>query len=168
MPLDSGIAQAAELGGFFAAHSLWCVSDGETLIPLVGHEGKDGKRNLTRLVTEDLDEGVEQGKAMLVANPDKAQRAVLVFDGFLTLGEVRKDALFVTFVDYTAKARVSVELAVPYRSKEDKAGFAVHRPKFIELGRIEDLAALSEAFFRGVEAHEEGSKVWTKFLDQSF
>src|SRR5882724_6780767 len=134
MPLDAAIAKAAELGGFFAAHSLWCVSDGETLIPLIGHEGKNGTRNLTRLVTEDLQDGVDQGKAMLEKNDAKALRAVLVFDGFLTLGDVRKDALFVTFVDYTAPEKVVIEMAVPYRAKADEAGFAVHKPKFIALG----------------------------------
>jgi hypothetical protein len=42
----------AELSGFFAAHAVWCVSDGEVLIPLVGYEMLEGKRVLKRMTAE--------------------------------------------------------------------------------------------------------------------
>lgn len=167
MPLDAGIAKAAELAGFFAAHSVWCVSDGETLVPLFGDEGVNGERGLTRLAAEYLREGVELGKSMLEQNKARALRAVLVFDGYLTLNRARLDALLVTFVDYTGAAKIVVEMAVPYRAKKDTAGFAVHRPKLISFGGITDVQALTEAFFKGVEEHEQGSRVWSEFLDES-
>ena len=34
----------AELMGFFAAHAIWCVADGETLIPIFAYEQNGGKQ----------------------------------------------------------------------------------------------------------------------------
>jgi hypothetical protein len=59
-------------------------------------------------------------------------------------------------------------MAIPYRNAEDPAGFAVYRPKFLSVeGAEPDHDALAEAFFRGVDSHEEGAKVWNAHLDQS-
>ena len=84
--LTAGAAQAtkgsmqaaAELAGFFAAHAVWSVSDGDTLIPLVGYETADGKRQMNRLVADRLEEGAVRGKAWLAKPPEPAVRAVLV------------------------------------------------------------------------------------------
>jgi hypothetical protein len=48
---------ATELAGFFAAHAVWSVSDGETLIPLLGYEAGDGMRQLVRLASERIADG---------------------------------------------------------------------------------------------------------------
>ena len=35
---DADLEHAMELAGFFAAHAVWSVSDGETLVPIGGVE----------------------------------------------------------------------------------------------------------------------------------
>ena len=47
----------AEIAGFFAAHAVWCVMDGETLTPLVAFEKEDGTRQMYRFVTDRVEEG---------------------------------------------------------------------------------------------------------------
>ena len=41
---------ASHLAGFFGAHAIWCISDGETLIPMLGYTDENDKRILNRPV----------------------------------------------------------------------------------------------------------------------
>jgi hypothetical protein len=52
-------------------------------------------------------------------------------------------------------------LAVPY-SPKSAGSFRVHRPKFLQWQNCSDfsLDAVVGAFFEGVDAHEQGAKVW--------
>lgn len=70
---------AAQLAGFFAAHAVWCVSEGETLIPLLALEREDGTRELQRLVGKELHNVVERGKGLLDRSPEAAACAVLIY-----------------------------------------------------------------------------------------
>jgi hypothetical protein len=158
-----------ELGGFFMAHAVWSICDsGEPLIPLIGFEGAGG-RNLIRFAAEDLTIGVASGRRWIEENPDGAARAAFVFDGFATFEGVRKDALIMTIVEFGPPRR-TLEVIVPYRPATAPDGFAVHRPKFTAADGFsgEDLAGAGDAFFRGVDAHEQAAAVWNAHLDQSF
>jgi hypothetical protein len=42
----------ALLAGFFAAHAVLCVSEGEILIPVIVYEGADGSRQVNCIVNE--------------------------------------------------------------------------------------------------------------------
>jgi hypothetical protein len=71
----------AELAGSFAAHGVWCVSEGGPLTPMLAHEMPDGSRHMMRLVMDDLRKAVDFGRRRLEENPEGARRAVLVCDG---------------------------------------------------------------------------------------
>lgn len=158
---------ATELAGFFAAHGVWSVSDGETLIPLVAYETADGKRQMNRVVTDRIEEGVTRGKEWLAENPDHAARAVLVFDGFITLKTGKTDALIVTVRDYT-RGEAEITMAIPYRPASDAKGFAVYRPKFLGFkGAEPDWQNVGEALWVGITKHENGAEVWNRHLDES-
>ncbi|MCP9969071.1 hypothetical protein [Actinomadura madurae] len=61
-------------------------------------------------------------------------------------------------------------MAVPYRPQTSPQGFAVYRPKFIDVTGVEepDYAALADAFFAGVDSHERAAAVWNEhLLDES-
>jgi hypothetical protein len=62
-----------------------------------------------------------------------------------------------------------MKMAVPYRPESAPEGFAVYRPKFIEVIGVDkpDYAALGEAFFAGVDSHEPAAAVWNAHLDQT-
>jgi hypothetical protein len=159
--------KTAELAGFFAAHAVWSVSEGETLTPILAFETADGERRLQRLVTDELQEAVEEGQRWLAENPPSASRAVLVFDAFVTLEDGRSDALVVEAHDY-GRRKASFTVALPYRPAHRSEGFAVHRPKFLEIeGPEQDIEKLVEAFFRGVDQHQKGAAVWNSHLDES-
>jgi hypothetical protein len=156
--------ETAGMAGFYAAHGVWSVSDGETLIPLLGHVDADGGNGMDRLVFDD-GEGVRVGQDALTANPDGWVRAVLVVDAYLHLDAGRIDALIVEAVEYLP-ARRSMKMAIPYRSQSSPQGFAVYRPKFIEVTGVDepDYAALADSFFSGVDSHERAAAVWNAHL----
>jgi hypothetical protein len=62
-----------------------------------------------------------------------------------------------------------MKMAVPYRSQSAPQGFAVYRPKFIEvIGLNEaDHAALADVFFASVDSREQAAAVWNAHLDQT-
>jgi hypothetical protein len=158
---------AAQLAGFFAAHGVWSICDGESLIPLAGYERADGKRQLIRFASDRLEEGVARGNEWLVNNPDDAQRAVLIYDGRITLKTGKTDALVITIRDHT-QAESEITMAVPYRPATDAKGFAVHRPKFLGFkGTQPDWQTVGEALWQGIAQHEKGAETWNQYLDES-
>ena len=159
--------RATELAGFFAAYAVWCVSDGAVLTPIVASNGPGDKRQMDRIVTERLEDGVAKGREWLHANHHGAELAVLVYDGYMPLPGGKTDALFLEIHDYGQGTTLS--MGVPYRNASHPAGFAVYRPKFLGGTGLEspDYAVLGDAFFRGVDAHEKGAAVWNASIDQS-
>lgn len=160
--------ETANLAGFFAAHGIWSVSDSGPLMPMLAFESADGERAMHRLVADDIADGVRMGKEALRDNTNNAVRAVLVYDAFLNLDTGRVDALVVEAVSYGPQAG-TLTLAVPYRPSDSPAGFAVHRPKFVEVTGVPETEqdALADAFFDGVDSHEEAAAVWNAHLDDS-
>lgn len=159
---------AAKLAGFFSAHAVWSVSDGETLVPIYGYFRAKGGRAMERLDLPRLEESVEFGKERLDENPHGAKHAVLIFDGRLTLERGKIDALIVEFRDYGARGGAAL-LAIPYTPKVKRKKFAVHRPKLLDVPASleKQIDTIFEAFFEGVAEHEKGAEVWDKHLDES-
>lgn len=159
-----------DLAGFFAAHAVWSVSDGETLVPLVGFTLPDGSTSMARFAAEDLTVAVDQGRQWLATNPQKATQAALIVDGFIPLPSGKTDALIIEAVQFdpSGTRESAFTLALPYRPFSDPRGFAVYRPKFAGYeGPKPDFDAIAEAFFKGPEQHENGAKVWNDHLDES-
>lgn len=160
--------ETARLAGFFAAHGIWSIAGGGTLTPLLGYQQPGGGRGMDRFAAEDTAEAVRAGQDALQANRRGSVRAVLVTDAYIRLGTGRSDALIVEAVEYSA-ARQSMTMAIPYRPQSSPHGFAVYRPKFIEVTGVDepDYGALADAFFAGVDSHEQAAAVWNAHLDQA-
>ena len=156
---------AVKLAGFFAAHSIWCVCEGETLVPILAVQKRDGTRELRRMENEKLEDGVAEGHSWLKDNPESVPYAVLIYDGFVTLASGKTDALLLEIRDFATQPR-SLRMAVPYRHANDPEGFAVHRPKFLAADPPHhDFSLLAEAFFQGVDQHKKGSSIWNAHLN---
>jgi hypothetical protein len=160
---------ASELAGFIAAHAIWCVSESDGLIPMVAFTTEDGKRNLQRLVLDDAAAAVEHGRQLLDTDPltATANDGVLAYDGRIMLGKTKIDAILLEMRSY-AFPSTRATIAVPY-TPASTGRFRVHRPKLIEWHQCEDFdqTAALEAFFQGVDSHEQGAKVWNEALDES-
>ena len=159
----------AELAGFFASHGIWCVSEGVTMPPLIAYEDAAGQRTVLQLPTDNMTQTIRYGRDWMDENPQQAMRAVLIFDGRITLPTGKVDALLIE-ASLLLPERESFSMAIPYRHAKDPAGFAVHRPKFISVDNPDPVAALelvSEPFFRGVHQHEHGGKIWDECQDES-
>jgi hypothetical protein len=158
---------AAELAGFFAAHNVWCLSDADSFDPVVAFTTEDGKREMQRLIGYEAQAAVEFGRRQLDDNPMDANDAVLLFDGRITVEGGKLDAIIIEMRSYASPgARASI--AVPY-TPVSSGEFRVHRPKLVEWHECEDFDPDSTfaAFFQGVDAHENGAKVWNSSLDES-
>ncbi|MBL8018676.1 MAG: hypothetical protein JNM27_03345 [Leptospirales bacterium] len=150
--------------GFLTAHAVWSVSDGGPLIPFVGIES-DGKRDVHRFASEMLEEGVQKAREYFLQQQKRPGLALLAFDGFVTLEAGKIDAVIVEAADSRSPTGSAV-FAIPYRPADHAKGFAVHRPKFMEL-KVTDPDGFTEDFWNGVDSHEQAAKVWNDHLDQS-
>lgn len=158
--------KAVELAGQFAAHAIWCVSDGGPLTPMLAMEMPGGQIKMQRQVAERLEDAAHHVQEALERNGEGAVRAASLVDGYMTLDDGKTDAILIDIRVYGVGAR-SLSMAVPYRNADHPNGFAVHRPKFLVDLEGQEHQLFGEAFFRGVDSHEEGAKVWNDHIDQS-
>lgn len=158
---------ASNLAGFLAAHAIWSVSDGETLIPILGYTDQDDKRVMNRLLAHDLAEAVNRGKQQLRDNPMDANDAVLLYDGRIDLDGRKVDAIIVEVRAYFSPQSEALH-AIPYTPKASGA-FRVHKPKLLVWNECEDfdMHQALQAFWDGVGSHEQANKVWSAALDES-
>jgi|RhiMethySRZTD1v2_1073278.scaffolds.fasta_scaffold591518_2 hypothetical protein len=168
-----------EFAGFFAAHAIWNVSEGGPLVPLLVYTKsnfKGAKQEMVRLAMEPYEAAVAYGREVLTKNEQKAVRAVLIYDGYVTLPGGKTDALVLEIRKYSPRGLLqwrsgptqSLTMAVPYRDVGKPGGFAVFRPKLLSDEGGEAAAFdLGQAFFRGVDQHKKGAAVWNNHLDQS-
>ena len=158
---------AAELAGFFAAHTVWCLSDADSFDPVLAFTTEDGERHMMRLIGYEGQAAVEFGRQRLDDNPMDANDGVLLLDGRITVEGGKLDAIITEMRSYGfPEARATI--AVPY-TPSSSGRFLVHRPKLVEWHECDDfdMDAAFEAFFRGVDEHEQGAKVWNEALDES-
>ena len=159
---------ASKLAGFFAAHAIWCVSDGETLTPMLAYTTEDDERKMERLVVnDDLEASVAYGKEKLKSNEMDANDAVLLYDGRIPLGNEKVDAIIIEMRAYFSRDSEAV-MAVPYTPKQS-GEFRVHKPKLVAWKNCDDfdMNAALQSFFEGVDGHEKGAKIWNDYLDES-
>ena len=158
---------AFELAGFFAAHAIWCVSDGDTLIPMLAYSTVDGERKMDRLVFDELKDAVAEGRNRLEVNEMDAIDGALLCDAMITLDDGKCDAIIIEVRSYFSLDSKAM-IAIPYTPAGDNP-FRVHRPKILEWDNCEDfdLNAAFHAFFEGVANHEKGAAIWNESLDES-
>ncbi|MBL9208351.1 MAG: hypothetical protein JNN01_24920 [Opitutaceae bacterium] len=124
--------------------------------------GTDGKASMTRLVSDDSRKDIAVAKVRLSQDAARHGTSILLYDTFVTLDNWRTDAILIEALAGTSQ----LVIGVPYRNAKSDEGFAVYRPKFDECPP-EAVQEIGRHFFDGVEGHENGNAVWTKFIDQS-
>jgi hypothetical protein len=92
---------------------------------------------------------------------------VLAYDGRITVGAGKLDAIILEMRSYGFPGARAV-IAVPY-TPASSGRFRVHKPKLVEWHECDDfdMDAALQAFFRGVDSHEQGAKAWSAALDES-
>src|SRR6476620_3695955 len=127
---------ASRLAGFFAAHAIWSVSEGDTLIPMLAYTRERDDRTMERFVCEDLAQGVAEAKRKLKSNEMDADDAVLVYDGLITIRNENVDAVIIEMRAYFSPESEAI-IAVPY-TPGGPGGFRVHRPKLLAWKHCDD------------------------------
>ena len=158
---------ASELAGFVAAHAVWSLSESDGFAPFVAHVTEGGERTLTRIMTDDTAQAIAAGRDQLANNPMDADDAVLAFDARVNGPDGPIDAVVVEIRCY-AFPGAEATIAVPYTPKSSGA-FRVHQPTLARWEGCEDfdIDTAFQAFFHGIESHEQGAKVWDAALDES-
>jgi hypothetical protein len=158
---------ASKLGGFFAAHAIWCVSDGSTLIPMLAYTTASERKMERLVINEDLESSVAYGKEKLGSNPMDADDAVLLYEGRITIAKEKIDAILIEMRAYFSPDS-EVIMAVPY-TPNSSGKFRVHKPKLVAWENCDDfdMHAALQSFFEGVSEHEKGAKIWNDCLDES-
>lgn len=156
-----------ELTGFCIAHAIQFISEGRTFAPVLVTLTDDGQRVMESLSPDAFGDAVEVGRHRLDSRLAQVREAVLLYDGKIEIDGRPHDAIIAEVRGYgMADSRAVV--SVPY-TWNTAIGFRVHRPKMAALPDCElfDESFLQATFFRGVELHEKGSKIWSKSLDES-
>jgi hypothetical protein len=151
--------QTLEMAGYFAAHAVLSVSDGHTLVPILGFEFAPGQGEMHRL----FEVTPREAQALLDGNSPGAARAVLILDARMTRGSAADDGLILEMVDYRMPRRRE-RIAVPYRHASAPGGFAVLPVMFLDADDRLSPAPASRmaAFLRGVERHDAGGALWRR------
>jgi len=84
---------AATLAGLFTAHAVWCICEGEALIPILAFRSCDGTQEFQRIEEERLEDAVARGKGWLEENPECVMCGVFIYDGFITIASRKTNAL---------------------------------------------------------------------------
>lgn len=158
---------AAKLAGFLAAHAVWCVAEKETLIPLMGFETAEGKRQMHRFMADRIEQGVREGQDRLASNSEGATRAALIYDGFITLPTGKVDALLVDIRDHGSPSpHCSWPCHIARRvARRDLQSIA--RSSCRSLGQSQIIRPLVLRSFEGVDSHDKAAPVWSRHLDES-
>src|SRR5262249_53260242 len=127
---------ASKLAGFFAAHAIWCVSDGDTLTPMLAYTTEDDERIMERFVNDDLGASVAHGNQKLESNEMNATDAVLLYDGRIPIGKEKLDAIIIEMRTYFSPDSEAV-MAVPYTPRQS-GEFRVHKPKLLGWKNCDD------------------------------
>ena len=154
-----------ELAGFFTAHAVWQASSYPgPVVPMWATE-KAGERSLRRFDNEgSMEKAVKHAQELLWGNPDSAERGIVLYDAFVTIGDSRSDALVVHGLEF-GLTHVKIEIIQPYRPANSPEGFAVMQPKVSFPGEhVKKAESLIEAFFRGLDSHEEGGPLWSESI----
>jgi hypothetical protein len=136
--------------------------------PMLAYTTSDGERKMERfIIGGDFADSVAYGREKLASNPMDANDAVLLYDGWITLGNEKLDAVIIEMRTYRAPEAEAV-MAVPYRPK-GSGRFLVHKPKLRGWKNCDDfdMDAALQSFWDGVQRHEKGAKIWDDCLDES-
>lgn len=166
---EVNVNEVIRMSGYFAAHAVWCVSDGDALTPMLVTLSADGASRLQRIDAETNQQAVAHGLRLLEDVQGESRGAVLIYEGVMDFGCGTHDVLF---VDMRSKeigmSNHPHVVGIPYRNAGCGAGFAVFRLKVIEGESNSDVSIeLASEFFEGVNSHEQGAAVWKRYLDES-
>lgn len=154
------------MAGDIAAHSVWGVSSGETLIPILGSVDQNNQSLFRRIAFDSAEEAHQFGLTSLDKNESGAKGGAFSVDGYITLKSGKTDALILDVRVY-GDAPGEATIAIPYRHAKSPQGFALFRPKLISLEAIDQshVETIMNAFYEGLEAHEQGYEIWKKHFE---
>jgi hypothetical protein len=148
----------AEFCGFFAAHGVWQLEGGESVVPILALQ-KAGERGLERFAADEYEKAVEAAHTRLAEARTQSDHQVLVFDGYFTDEHTRSEALFVEGHTQPGGHEPALMVAIPYRRFPD--GLLVSDVQVLQ--RPEgDLNEFMDAFFAGAKSHQEGWAFWSQ------
>jgi hypothetical protein len=128
---------AVELAFNALDHGIDSVATGGPLVPFTIIEGEPGERSLQRYVSETLEDGLAQARAALARELHTADRAALVFDGYVTRDGRRSDAVVVQVFERGAETGRALGQRCQPKERRRQAFETIGNPA--DLGPVESL-----------------------------
>ena len=118
------------------------------------------------MVFDDAGAAVEHGRKRLEEDPFSTDDGVLAYDGRITVEGGKLDAVVLELRSYGFPWPGRRSGSVHARQLRPVSG---PQAKLVEWNECDDfdMDAAFEAFFRGVNSHEQGAQVWNAALDES-
>jgi len=161
------MTQTFKMAGFTASHAISSIVGGEILIPLFGAITKDNDSTLSRIALGESEKAINLGMDRLERNEDGNNGAVFIYDGYANLNNEKVESLIINIKDY-GNSNVHFLIAFPYRNASNQKGFAITHPKLLNVTGTDEsqIPALMDAFYDGLESHEQGVKVWAECFSE--
>ena len=152
--------KVVEMAGYWMAHALWSVMDGETLIPILGYLHSDESRSMQRLAMGST-EAVALGEQRISSLQGTDIGAAFIKDALVTLPTGKTDCLCLD-IRFAGDQVRKLQFLLPYRNAGHRQGFAVHRLKInrwdgFSVGEVD---VLTQALLDGIGSHEQGGALW--------
>lgn len=158
---------SAELAGFFAAHAVWSLAEEGKFCPMLAYSTPDSKHSVERMLHPDPLEAVKLAQIKLNNNEMGASHAAIVFAGKVQSGPDKLDAVLSDLRTF-ANPKAAAAIAIPFFPKSS-GKLRIHIPLLVSWIDCDGYSKpeVMQAFFKGVNGHEQGSKTWNEYYDES-
>lgn len=149
-----------KMAGYYGAHAIWSVADGETLIPMLGYLATNNRTSMQRLAMESA-AAFALAETQLSSPGADNRGVVFIRDAVIKLASGKTDSLALD-VAFTDRPAVRLQVLIPYRHAQHPAGFAVHRLQVTRADGIPegDIQGLINAFVDGIDSHPQGGALY--------
>mgnify|MGYP003488255524 CR=1 FL=1 len=163
------IPNFAQYVGFYTAHMVWSLEEGDNVAPLFGVQNGN-EACFERFEGESYENAAakakEQYNSMSLSNGDYA---LLGYDGFLTRGDKREESLFIHAFENRGQAGMAFAVIVPYISARNAGGLIIGQIEIFSPKNFSDSDKnlFLNNFKKGAYNHTKGFEFWYKHWDRN-
>lgn len=147
--------------GYFTAHMVWQTEDGNNVVPLVAFQNKNEPK-FERYEAEDYAKAKQNADIKYNQLVKEGIDCIIIYDGFLNINNEKLQSIIVEGLS----DKISLKLAIPYKSKNEQDGAKIYKPKIIEASGL-DLQKDFSKFYEGVYSHSEAWSYWQRNIDET-
>ncbi|MEM7423372.1 MAG: hypothetical protein AAF334_06580 [Pseudomonadota bacterium] len=151
-----------EFAGYFFAHATWSIDGSDEVLTTIGAEVcSDGSLRMARIEAPTVEESVDHALAWLEDDGHDSTARIVIYDGYVPIGEERCDALIGHLRDFEAMIG-DVIVTIAYRRDSSDRIHVVQKTFGIAPGLKTSPDAAARSFQTGIERHADGLPIWRR------